>query len=110
MPKVSAILIQLVGDIFRWWALSFRSSRSTNAEHPFLRRQLVCISSTVSNLDGSTYPWRIPILPVFAHQAQPCKPPDSQSCSPPSERRGYPSPPIADLRQFSWQEHCRGFF
>ena len=28
----------------------------------------------------------------------------------PSERRGNPSPPIADLRQFSWQEHCRGFF
>jgi hypothetical protein len=28
----------------------------------------------------------------------------------PSERRGHPSPPIADLRQFSWQEHCRGLF
>jgi hypothetical protein len=26
--------------------------------------------------------WRIPILPVFAHQVQACKPSDSQSCSP----------------------------
>jgi putative transposase len=28
----------------------------------------------------------------------------------PSEQRGHPSPPIADLRQFSWQEHCHGLF
>src|ERR1019366_5714967 len=40
MPKISAILIQLVGEIFRWWALSFRSSRSIEAENLFLRRQL----------------------------------------------------------------------
>jgi putative transposase len=30
----------LVGEIFRWWALSFRSSRSIKAENLFLRRQL----------------------------------------------------------------------
>jgi type III restriction enzyme len=40
MPKISAIPIQLVGEIFRWWALSFRSSRSIKAENLFLRRQL----------------------------------------------------------------------
>jgi putative transposase len=40
MPKISAILIQLVGEIFRWWALLFRSSRSIEAENLFLRRQL----------------------------------------------------------------------
>jgi hypothetical protein len=26
----------------------------------------------------------------------------------PSEQRGRPIPPIADLRQFSWQENCHG--
>src|SRR5450631_2882157 len=40
MPKISAIPIQLVGEIFRWWALSFRSNRSIKAENLFLRRQL----------------------------------------------------------------------
>src|SRR5450759_1191229 len=40
MPKISAIPIQLVGEIFRWWTLSFRSSRSIKAENLFLRRQL----------------------------------------------------------------------
>src|ERR1700690_2857337 len=40
MPKISAILIQLVGEIFRWGRLAFRSSRSIKAENLFLRRQL----------------------------------------------------------------------
>jgi putative transposase len=40
MPKISAIPIQLVGEIFCWWALSFRSSRSIKAENLLLRRQL----------------------------------------------------------------------
>jgi hypothetical protein len=40
MLTVSGILLQLVGDVLRWWALTFRSSRSIKAENLFLRRQL----------------------------------------------------------------------
>ena len=40
MLTVPGILLQLVGDVFRWWALTFRSSRSIKAENLFLRRQL----------------------------------------------------------------------
>lgn len=39
MLTVSGILLQLVGDVLRWWALMFRSSRSIKAENLFLRRQ-----------------------------------------------------------------------
>jgi transposase InsO family protein len=28
----------------------------------------------------------------------------------PSEQRGHTSPPVADLRHFSWQAHCHGLF
>jgi hypothetical protein len=40
MLTVLGILFQLVGDVLRWWALAFRSSRSIKAENMFLRRQL----------------------------------------------------------------------
>jgi len=38
--RVLGILLQLVGDVFRWWVLAFRSSGSIKAENLFLRRQL----------------------------------------------------------------------
>ena len=34
------ILIQLVAEGLRWWALAFRSGQSIKAENLFLRRQL----------------------------------------------------------------------
>ena len=40
MATVSGILIQLAGEMLRWWALAFRSSQSIKAENLFLRRQL----------------------------------------------------------------------
>jgi hypothetical protein len=40
MPRVPKILIQLVAEGLRWWALAFRSSQSIRAENLFLRRQL----------------------------------------------------------------------
>src|SRR5476651_624820 len=40
MATVSGIMIQLAGEMLRWWALAFRSSQSIKAENLFLRRQL----------------------------------------------------------------------
>jgi hypothetical protein len=40
MATVSGILIQLAGEMLRWWALAFRSSQSIKAENLCLRRQL----------------------------------------------------------------------
>ena len=40
MPRVPTILIQLVAEGLRWWALDFRSGQSIKAENLFLRRQL----------------------------------------------------------------------
>jgi len=40
MPRVSEILIGLVAEALRWLRLTFRSSRSVQAENLFLRRQL----------------------------------------------------------------------
>jgi putative transposase len=40
MLTVSGLLVQLIGEMLRWWGLAFRSSRSIKAENLFLRRQL----------------------------------------------------------------------
>lgn len=40
MSRVPTILIQLVAEGLRWWALAFRSGQSIKAENLFLRRQL----------------------------------------------------------------------
>src|SRR5271167_3154316 len=40
MLRFARIAIQVAADVGRWWILTFRSTRSINAENLFLRRQL----------------------------------------------------------------------
>jgi hypothetical protein len=40
MLMVSRIVFPLVGDVLRWWALAFRSSRSIKAENLFLPEKI----------------------------------------------------------------------